>query len=154
MHTIMTVIKHTLTIALVFALLVFTACKNDDLDPKAAALNEQLNALMNGGSSWVLGSTGSVMKDGVDVSNQFAGFKLTIGSKTYTTQNSLRHVWDSSGTWDFIGDDPDQILTDDGTEISVSLSDSSLILTFNAGSSEAGRANSVSGEYVFRLISE
>jgi hypothetical protein len=150
----MTFIKHTLTIALVFALLVFTGCKDNDVDPTAAALNEQLNALMNGGSSWVLGSTGSVTKDGVDVSSQFAGFKLTIGNKTYTTQNSLRHVWNASGTWGFPGDNPDLILKDGSVEVSVSHSDSSLTLTFTAGNSEGGRLNSVSGEYVFHLISE
>lgn len=152
----MTVTKYTFAAFLLIASLVFTRCKDEGVDPKVAVLDEQLSVLMNSGSSWVLGTTGSVMKDNVDVSSQFAGFKLTIGNKTYTTQNSLNHVWKSSGTWNFKGDNPAQIIKDGSVEISVNHANNSLTLTFTtAGKSEGGgRLNSVSGEYVFRLVSE
>jgi hypothetical protein len=152
----MTYIKNTITIVLLSSLLFCAGCSKDDSpDPKAVALNKQLEALMNEGSSWVLGSTGSVMKDDIDVSSQFTGFKLTIGNKTYTTQNSLGHVWKTSGTWDFQGDNINQIVRDGSVAVSVSHDDNNLILTFVAGGkSEGARVNSISGEYVFNLVSE
>lgn len=151
----MTVIKYTFTITLLIALLTLTGCKDEGVDPEVAALNEQLVVLMNGGKSWVIGTAGSVAKDNVDVSSQFAGFKLTVGNKTYTTQNSLSHVWRTSGTWGFQGNNPDLILKDGSVEVSVSHLNSNLTLTFTApGNSVGGRVNSVSGEYVFHLVSE
>jgi hypothetical protein len=134
--------------------LTLIGCKDDSVDPKVVALNAQLAVLTNGGSSWVLASTGSVMKDDVDVSSQFAGFKLTVGNKTYTTQKSLSHVWKASGTWDFKNDNPNLILKDGGVEVSVNHSSSGLTLTFAAGNSTGARGNSISGKYVFRLVSE
>jgi hypothetical protein len=151
----MKVINYTVTIILLIASMSFTGCKEEGVDPNVAILNEQLVVLMNGSSSWVLGTAGSVMKDNVDVSNQFAGFKLTIGNKTYTTQNSLSHVWKTSGTWDFQGNNPDLIRRDGSTEVAVSHENNSLTLTFTAaGNPEGGRVNSVSGKYVFKLVSE
>lgn len=152
----MTFIRHTFTSFLFLSMLVLTGCsKDDNPDPKVVALNKQLEALMNEGSSWVVGSTGSVMKDGIDVSSQFEGFKLTIGNKTYTTQNSLTHVWKTSGTWDFQQSNPNLILRDGSVAVSVSHSNNTLSLTFmTAGKSEGARVNSVSGQYVFNLISE
>lgn len=151
----MKVINYTFTIILLIASLSFTGCKEEGVDPKVAVLNERLDVLMNGGKPWVLGTAGSVMKDNVDVSNQFAGFKLTIGNKTYTTQNSLSHVWKTNGTWDFQANNPDLIRRDGSVEISVNHLNSSLTLTFTAaGNSGGGRVNSVSGQYVFQLTSE
>lgn len=152
----MTFIKHTIKIVLLSSLLFSEGCnKDDNPDPTIVALNKQLEALMNEGSSWVLRSTGGVMKDDIDVSNQFSGFKLTIGNKTYTTQNSLGHVWNTSGRWDFQQNNPALILRDGNVVVSVSHSDNSLTLTFaTGGKSEGARVNSISGEYVFNLISE
>jgi hypothetical protein len=151
----MKVINYTFTIILLVASLSFTGCKEEGVDPNDAILNEQLVVLMNGNNSWVLGTAGSVMKDNVDVSDQFAGFKLTLGNKTYTTQNSLSHVWKTSGTWDFQGNNPDLIRRDGNTEVSVSHVNNTLTLTFTApGNPEGGRLNSVSGKYVFLLVGE
>jgi len=138
------------------ASLTFSGCKEEGVDPKVAVLNKQRDVLMNGGKPWVLGTAGSVRKDNVDVSSQFAGFKLTIGNKTYATQKSLSHVLKAIGTWEFKQSNPDKILMDGSTEVSVSHVNSILTLKFNAigEGSKGGRLNSVSGEYVFNLVSE
>lgn len=150
----MNIIKYTATSFLLIAILVFAGC-DEGTDPKVAALNKQLTALMNGGNAWVLGTNGSVTKDDVDVTSQFSGFKLILGKRTYTTQNSLSHVWKSTGTWDFQEDNPNLILRDGSVQVSINHLDSSLTLRFTAaGKSSGGRVNSVSGEYVFQLVSE
>lgn len=150
----MTTCNYILYTVLAFALLSLAGCKDDSDDPKVDALNKQLAALQNEGSSWVIGTTGSIMKDDFDVSSQFADFKLTIGNKTYTTQNSLASAWKTSGTWDFQGDNPNRVVRDDGTEISVSISNNTLVLTFTAPGNSNLRSGSIAGTYEFRLVSE
>lgn len=151
----MTTRNYILYTVLALALLSLAGCKDDSSDPKVDALNKQLAALQNKGSSWVMGATGSVKKDNFDVSSQFAGFKLTIGNKTYTTQNSLASAWKTSGTWDFQGENPNRVVRDDGTEISVSISNNTLTLTFTVpGSNSNVRSGSIAGTYEFRLVSE
>ena len=102
----------------------------------------------------MLGNDG-VIKDGFDVTSQFAGFKLTIGNKTYSTENGLSPVWETSGTWDFQNDNPNLVLRDGETSITLSLSGGNLTMTFMAeGATTGGRTKSVSGEYQFHLVGE
>ncbi|WP_221412605.1 hypothetical protein, partial [Fulvivirga lutimaris] len=129
------------------------SCK-DDSEPTPSEIDEQLTALMNDGSKWVLSNDG-VTKDGFDVTSQFEGFKLTIGNKTYITENGLSPVWGTSGFWDFQNDNPNLILRDGDTSISISLSGGNLTMTFMAdGAPTGGRTASVSGEYQFHLVGE
>lgn len=129
-----------------------TGCKDDPASPMSD-LEQQLDLLMNGGKSWVVGSSG-VVKDGFDVTDQFAGFKLTVGNKSYSTTNGLSHVWNSTGAWDFKDGNKNQILIDGSTEASVSVSAGKLTLTFTAQGSSGGRTKSIEGEYQFNLVSE
>ncbi len=144
-------ITYILSILLLSSFITLIGCK-DDSDPAPTELDLQLTALQNGGSNWVLGVDG-VLKDGFDVSNQFSGFKLTIGAFTFTTKNSLSGAWPASGTWEFQDDNPNQVLRSDGVLMAVNLSGDNLTLTFQ-GSATGGRINSVDGEYQFRLVSE
>ncbi|HNP19225.1 MAG TPA: hypothetical protein PKL31_12370 [Fulvivirga sp.] len=149
----MKILKYSLLTFLVVWVATFTSCK-DDSDPTVSETDQQLTAIMNNGSNWVL-SSGGVMKDDFDVTDQFVGFKLTIGNKTYSTVNGLSPVWEASGTWDFINNNPNQILRDGDTEITVNLSTSALTLTFSADAvRNGGRVEAVSGEYQFHFISE
>ncbi len=145
-------ITYIISILLLSSFITLIGCK-DDSDPAPTELDLQLTALQNGGSNWVLGSDG-VLKDGFDVTSQFTEFKLTIGAFTFTTENSLSGAWPASGTWEFVNDNPNQILRSDGVQMTVSLSDNNLTLTFTGAGSSGGRTESVDGEYQFRLVSE
>jgi hypothetical protein len=145
--------KNTFLLLLLTACLFFSGCGEDPIDPAVAALNARQDELMNEGSAWAFGATGRVIKDDFDVTNQFTGFKLTIGNKTYTTQNSLTHVWKTSGTWDFQNGNRDKIVRDDGVVMTVTLAGDNMTLTFTAAG-KAGRATSISGEYEFQLVAE
>ncbi|MDH5602369.1 MAG: hypothetical protein OEY51_00425 [Cyclobacteriaceae bacterium] len=147
----MKTIKYALSIVLAIVLLAFSSCKNGSSDPTPSEIEKRLTDLQNGGSNWVLGS---VSKDGYDVTDQFTGFKLTIGEYTYTTINSLSPVWEASGTWAFQNDDPNMVVRGDGVVIAVVLGNNTLDLTFNAQGSSGGRIDSVAGEYQFHLVGE
>ncbi|MCB0488238.1 MAG: hypothetical protein KDC99_07170 [Cyclobacteriaceae bacterium] len=149
----MTTIKYIFSILLFVGLLGVTGCRKKSDDPGPTALDLRLEELMNDGTNWVLGSDG-VTKDGLDVTDQFAGFKLTIGNKTYSTVNGLSPVWEPTGTWDFQSDNPDLIVRDGSTQVTVNLSTSALTLIFTAAGVPGGRVKSVSGEYQFHLVSE
>ncbi|MEQ9167600.1 MAG: hypothetical protein RLO12_15180 [Fulvivirga sp.] len=149
----MTILKYISLSVVLIGLLTIVSCK-DDSEPTPSEIEEQLTALMNDGSKWVLSNDG-VTKDGFDVTSQFAGFKLTIGNKTYATENGLSPVWETSGIWDFQNDNPNLILRDGDTSITISLSGGNLTMTFMAdGASTGGRTQSVSGEYQFHLVGE
>ncbi len=149
----MKILKYSLTIMLFVAIAGLSSCKKDD-DPTVSDTDQQLITLMNNGTNWTLSSNG-VTKDGFDVTDQFDGFILTIGNKTYSTVNGLSPVWESSGTWDFSNNNPNQIVRDGDTEITVNISTSGLTLTFSADAvPNGGRVEAVSGEYQFHFISE
>ncbi|MTI37908.1 hypothetical protein [Fulvivirga lutimaris] len=149
----MTILKYISLSVVLISLLTIVSCK-DDTEPAPSEIEEQLTALMNGNSKWTLGNDG-VTKDGFDVTSQFAGFKLTIGNKTYATENGLSPVWEVSGNWDFENENRNQIIRDGDTSINVSLTNGNLVLTFTAGAvPTGGRTESVSGEYQFNLVSE
>ena len=136
-------------VALAIYILGLSGCKNKTEDPDP--LEVQLEKLMNGTSDWALGS---VVKDGYDVTSDFEGFTLKVGRYTYTTKNSLPTAWPSSGTWQFVDDDPTKVLRDESTMVDVNLTDTQLILTFSvSGLNTGGRAAGIDGQYVFTLVS-
>ncbi|QSE99253.1 hypothetical protein [Fulvivirga lutea] len=146
-------IKYSILAIVFIWVATFTSCK-DDSESTPSETDQQLITLQNNGTNWVLGSDG-VTKDGFDVTSQFAGFKLNIGNKTYTTENGLSPVWEPSGNWDFIDNNPSLILRDGDTQIVVSVTSNALTLTFTADAvPTGGRVESVSGEYQFHLVSE
>lgn len=147
----MTLIRYCLASVIFLSALNLTGCKKDS---GLSETEQQLIALQNDGKNWILGSN-RVFKDGVDVTDRFSDFKLSIGNKTYTTQNGIIPVWAPSGTWGFQDNNPQRLLRDDGVVINVSLVSGNLTLTFVADAvPSGGRKRSVSGEYQFQLVSE
>lgn len=127
-----------------------SGCAKDD-DAQPSLQEVQKIALINGGSPWV---TESVTKDGYDVTSQYADFKLTIGSFTYTVEKSAGNAWPKAeGVWSFGNADGTVMVREDGVEMQVILTENTLQLSFTAPST-TGRVNSVEGEYVFNLVSE
>lgn len=153
-------IKYLYTIFVLTAfisLTVLTGCPGPEPTPDPVPVPdpavEQLKTLKNGGTSWVLSSSG-VVKDGYDVTDQFVGFKLTIGEYTYSAQNSLSSAWPTSGAWAFNNGNINSIKRDDGVVISVSISGNTMRLSFTVAGSSGGRIAGLSGDYIFNLVSE
>ena len=142
-------IKYAQHMFLVLIITVLTGCPKDELSPQ----DEQLIALKNNGKAWVLAANG-VDKDGYDVTDQFTGFKLSIGDYTYSTQNSLITAWAASGTWEFNGENLNSVLRDDGVVISLTNSEASLTISFAVSAPTGGRVESLTGDYTFYLKSE
>jgi len=89
----------------------------------------------------------------LDVTDQFDGFKLVIGDLTYTTTNALPSAWPATGTWSFENESGTLVTRNDGVQITIDASTTSLKLTFSvAGLGNGGRINGVDGEYIFSLL--
>ena len=128
-------------------------CKGTTVDPtEPTTLELQLEALINNNVSWAV-SGGSVVKDGYNVSSQFEGFSLSFGEFTYSTQNGLATAWPSAGIWEFVNDNPNKIIRNDGVEIDVSLINNDLVLSFNVTGVTGGRIKGIDGNYIFTLSS-
>lgn len=139
---------HHISVILIAGLLLATGCKKKHDDPTPQ--DSQKTLLINNGVSWTLGS---VTKDGLDVTDQFTGFKLTIGDFTYTTVNALPSAWPASGTWSFANEAGTLVDRNDGVQIAVVATTTSLKLTFSVtGLGDGGRIKGVNGEYVFDLV--
>jgi len=145
-------IKNTFIILTILSLSLYAGCKGNDPTTETTPLTEQLDLLLNGGSSWVVFS---VIKDGYEVTNQFSGFTLFFDNTSYSTTNSIATAWASTGTWAFHNNNPEVIMRDDGTLISVSLANNELVLSFSVtGLPTGGRTEGVDGDYVFTLVSQ
>lgn len=137
-----------ISILFLVCLTIISGCKSDSTDPTPQENQKML--LINNGLSWRLGT---VTKDGLDVTDQFTGFKLTIGNFTYTTINALPSAWPTSGTWSFANEAGTMIDRNDGVQITVAVTPTTLKLTFSVlGLGDGGRINGVDGEYVFDLV--
>lgn len=141
--------KHQyISIALIICFAFISGCSSSSDDPTPQ--DNQKILLTNNGVAWQLGT---VTKDGLDVTDQFTGFKLTVGDFTYTTVNALPSAWPASGIWTFANDAGTLVARNDGVQITVVVSTTSLKLTFNVtGLGDGGRIKGVDGEYVFNLI--
>jgi len=128
---------------------LFIGCKKPS--PTPDLLQIQLENLKNKNMSWGLVG-GSVIKDNYDVTSQFSGFTLTIGEYTYITQNSIASAWPTSGTWQFVNDNPNLVVREDGVEIDVAIANNQLTLSFTV-SGIGGRVSGIDGNYVFTLTS-
>lgn len=129
---------------------VVSSCKED---PPPAKTDEQVQTEKLVGT-WVLDSptpANSVTLDGNDVSADWETFELTLGDKTYSSLNAtFPEVWPSNGTWAF-GANVNTLVRDDGVEISISVTDTSLQLQFDY-SDAGGRLSGVTGNWIFKMV--
>jgi hypothetical protein len=121
-----------------------SSCKGDD-DPTA---QEVIKAKLIG-STW---NVQSVKVDGIDKTSVFTGLTITFDESNFTTTHGGA-VWPASGTWTFIADNGSKVKRDDGTEISVDITETTLKLTFEWAETTlgSGRSSSVKGKNVFTL---
>ena len=131
------------------ASVMLISCGDDGDDPgsddpvEATEEENQLESLST--SAWTMTS---ITLDGVDATSNFSGLILTIKSdKTYSTNGEYDPVWPSSGTFTF-GSDLNTLTRDDGVSMTVSVSETSLSITFTYADA-GGRIDALPGDYVF-----
>ncbi|HMQ01344.1 MAG TPA: hypothetical protein PKC24_16300, partial [Cyclobacteriaceae bacterium] len=134
-------ISINLSILSLLALLMFSHCGEDT--PAPDVLQERITELKKGNAPWELGSTGRVMKNGFDVSDQFANFRLAFGDFTYNTQGGVQTAWPASGTWQFENGNANQLRRNDDVLMTVSVVNNRLTLSFNVTGLSGGKSDNV-----------
>ncbi len=146
--------KLNLVLVTLLAVALLNGCKKKE-EPTKSDEEIQLEKLSK---TWALG-TGSdaVTYEGTPVATDWAGFTLTLGNKTYSSANAFSpDIWPASGSWDF-GKNTDGstnvnvMVRDDGTEISIQVTDTSLKLQFTY-SATGGRLTGIEGDWVFDMV--
>ncbi len=127
---------------MILAAIIMMGCNNDD--PLAPTLNELAYEKLAG--QWSIAQFGSIKVDGADVSANYPGFSLSFTEGGYTTTNG-GDLFSASGTWEWLGEEGNQVALDDGKEITLtSLTLSRFVFTFTKsdGPVRAG----IAGNYV------
>jgi hypothetical protein len=136
-----------LATVLVLGTLVYS-CKEKEKPKKT---DEEINTELLS-KAWVpqTGANATTVA-GNDVSDIWAGFVLTMGDKTYSSSGAdAPEVWPASGTWAF-GTDANTLVRNDGIEIAISVSETTLVMKFNYSAS-GGRLSGLEGDWVFNMI--
>ena len=132
--------------------LMLMSCGDDDdaaavTDDPVEQTEEEKQLESLSASAWTMSS---VTLDGADVDANFLGLVLTIkADKTYSTNGSYDPVWPSSGTFTF-GSDINTLTRDDGVSMTITVSETSLTITFTYADS-GGRIDALPGDYVFNF---
>mgnify|MGYP003957206999 CR=1 FL=1 len=135
------------------AAMTLISCGDDDdgsvADDPAEQTEEEKQLESLSASAWTMSS---ITLDGADATSNFDGLVLTIKSdKTYSTNGSYDPVWPSSGSFTF-GSDINTLTRDDGVSMTISVSETSLTVTFTYADS-GGRIDALPGDYVFSFTS-
>ena len=129
--------------------LMLISCGDDSDDPVTESTEEEKQLESLSASAWKMSS---ITLDGADATANFDGLVLTIKSvKTYSTNGSYDPVWPSSGSFTF-GSDINTLTRDDGVSMTISVSETSLTVTFTYADS-GGRIDALPGDYVFSFTS-
>ena len=124
------------------------SCKEKEEEKKT---DEQINTELLS-KVWIP-QTGSnaITVAGTDVSDIWAGFVLTMGDKTYSSSGAdAAEVWPASGSWAF-GTDANTLVRNDGIEIAISVTETTLVMKFNYTAS-GGRLSGIEGDWVFNMV--
>lgn len=135
-----------ITISLLSLALGLSSCKEDE--DKKSDPRDLLER------TWILGSEGSVTKDGSDVTDDYTGLQVTFSSDgTYAALNS-GHFFNASGTWAWQGNAVTSLTLDGDFSVQVaelSETDLHLQLVLETDDLEGGRIKGLVGEYDLRF---
>ena len=143
-----------LFLAALGALLTYSGC-GPDPTPEPTVEEVQLGKLK---ATW---NVSDVKLDGVSKTTDYTGFKLTvdgtIGNSTFGYSTAGRPAlspWPSTGNWSFGTDPATQIVRDpantaDKLDMTYSVTDTQLQLTFNFARDGYARTSNVRGQWVF-----
>ena len=128
---------------LVMCMTQLTSCTKSDPSPNA---QETVTAKLIA-NNWKMQG---VAVDGVDQTSVYAGLTIQFAATSYTTTNG-KVVWPASGTWSFTSTDATTIKRDDGIEVKVEVTDTTLklTLTWTKSTLTGGRLESIKGLNVF-----
>ena len=127
--------------------LIFSSCKKDSPTPKT---DEEIQLEKLSGTWVVSAAANSVTIAGNDVSSEWAAFELTISEGSFTSSGAgSTDVWPTSSTWTF-GSEVSILQRNDGTDITVSVDETSLLMTFNY-TVPGGRLDGIEGNWVFNM---
>jgi len=138
-----------LTFLFVAILPVLTGCSSSDPEPPLSAEEAQIQKLSK---TWILGT---VMYDGDNISDRFNDFELTFKpDKTYTATGALGDFdfepFKATGSWDFKNGDLNQLIRNDGVDMTTEVTENTLSLSFTI--SEANGRVAGLGGYQFDLV--
>ena len=143
-------IRNILQLALFFAMVQISACKEDNDEPSASDVKVDMLTAQTWGQAIVTHAT-----DG-DLSDQYPDFAITFTSNpsggfqgTYVAANGGHAFADATGKWKF-NDALTLIVLDSGREIEFELDETHLKLDFTVPIS-GGRSNGLSGHFTFEL---
>jgi len=124
---------------------------SDDPDPELTEEEKQINRLAK---TWNLGK---VLYGGDDVSDRFSGFTLTMTKGKAYSSTPDRGNYDfepfkASGSWDFKGDNLNVLDRNDGVEMDIVVTETSLRMNFIIAESN-GRIAGL-GEYQFEMTTQ
>lgn len=132
-------------VILFLAVSQLTSCGSD---PNPTAQDKVLRMLT--ANNWIMQT---VTVDDVDKTDFYNGLTIVFTTSNYSTTNG-GGIWPASGTWTFTSSDGTTIQRDDGTEIYVDVTNTTLKLTFtwNEVTLGNGRISSLTGLHVFTFI--
>lgn len=132
-----------LSLVMLSLFLGFTSCGGGGGEPEKTPQEIAQELLL---TTW---NMTAITLDGSDVSDLYPGFSITIGDGTFSTTNA-GGLFPAQGTWDWVGDSNNMILTGRGKSITLTtLSASSAVLSFVKTS--ANQAAGSSGSYVINF---
>ena len=140
------------SLAFVLGLVVLASCKGTEtVEPTAEEL--QLEKLVK---TW---NNGTVTLDQTADLGDWSAFTVTFADGSYTSSGvsaGRELVWPSSGTWAFKGAGTDAVdvntlVRGDGVEISITVDEANLTMTFTYDESINGRTSGIDGAWVFGM---
>ncbi len=144
-----TILNYSVFIVLMFGLglmsIHLSGCGSKGEDP-VPSFQDEVKAKMTAPVKWNLLSA---QVDGSDKTSVYAGLTISFTDTGYSTTNG-RSLWPPSGTWAFVDTDGKRIKREDGTEINVEVTDTSLILSFTWTKNTLGKGRivSISGQHI------
>lgn len=147
-------IKYSYTWLLAFAVMLCSCDGDNPTIPEDEVNSQKLSG------TWTLGSNSRVLRDGDDITSQYANFSAFFTEQfAYFIEGDPNNVIHPEGTWQYVEGNFNQILLNgDERPITASLSDDNKILTLTF-SNEANvplgsRVAGITGSYTFILSKE
>ena len=131
----------------IVALIKFSSCSPDD--PTSPTLQQLAFEKLAG--DWILGTVGSIVVDGQDLSLNYPGFSLSFTDGGYATSNA-GDLFNATGTWTWTDEEAGEVSLDDGKVLTIAtLTENVFKFTFDFAGT-GGVANGIGGSYEITVV--